>query len=412
MNDHGLKADLKAAIKLTMKDWKKAKKREDRVHDSQLHRMRQARPMRFTIRDAAFEVMEDAYKKASSNGRYYANARQIMYAARPLILDRTGGNCWKDSTYFTQTLLKDYLELYSPGWKVVWDARGHMHEPHTGHSISLGDIDVMKYRKEWDAGGLFDTTPLAAISVGIETKGPDLRFGTALFIEKEGFGEILKDAGIAERYDLAIFSSKGLPVGAACDLARAFHSRGVKVLVTRDFDLAGFKVVRTLRLGTRLRLGAPVIDIGLRLVDVDGLESEPVDYRQGKDPQGYLRQCGATREECDFLVEGGGWRGWHGRRVELNAMTSEQFIDWLGSKLDEHRVEKVVPDVDVLGRAYQRAVFRLKLEEAAKKFIADLPEVNVPVPEDLDNRVRDKLTDNPETSWDEAVAGIVEDMAL
>jgi hypothetical protein len=52
--------------------------------------------------------MEDAYNHASSNGRYYANARQIMYAARPAILSRCAVTELKD-VYFTQNLLKDYL---------------------------------------------------------------------------------------------------------------------------------------------------------------------------------------------------------------------------------------------------------------------------------------------------------------
>jgi hypothetical protein len=63
--------------------------------------------------------MEEAYNKASANGRYYANARQIYYAARPLVLELTDKKSTLDSRYFTQTLLKDYLELYNPNWKVV-----------------------------------------------------------------------------------------------------------------------------------------------------------------------------------------------------------------------------------------------------------------------------------------------------
>jgi hypothetical protein len=34
--------------------------------------------------------MEEAYNKVSDNGRLPANARQIMYAARPYIQEKTG----------------------------------------------------------------------------------------------------------------------------------------------------------------------------------------------------------------------------------------------------------------------------------------------------------------------------------
>ena len=49
--------------------------------------------------------------KASANGTLPANARQIMYAARPYIqanADRPLGS--RFDQYFTQTLLPDYIE--------------------------------------------------------------------------------------------------------------------------------------------------------------------------------------------------------------------------------------------------------------------------------------------------------------
>ena len=42
--------------------------------------------------------MEDAYLKASAGNTLPANARQIMYAARPLVLEQTGGEYWKQSS--------------------------------------------------------------------------------------------------------------------------------------------------------------------------------------------------------------------------------------------------------------------------------------------------------------------------
>ena len=113
------------AIKGVTKTWKAEKRKadkQDRVSTKELERMRE-KPHSISLKDAAFDVMEEAYNKASSNGKYYANARQIMYAARPDIL-RITGKAQLDDVYFTQTLLKDYLEEHEPNWKVVWDARG------------------------------------------------------------------------------------------------------------------------------------------------------------------------------------------------------------------------------------------------------------------------------------------------
>jgi hypothetical protein len=75
--------------------------------------LRYSRPSETSIKEAAFAVMEEAYLKASAGGTLPANARQIMYAARPLVLARTKGKCWGDSAYFTQTLLPDFVEQHA-----------------------------------------------------------------------------------------------------------------------------------------------------------------------------------------------------------------------------------------------------------------------------------------------------------
>ena len=70
-----------------------------------------------------------------------------------------------------------------------------------------------------------------------------------------------------------------------------------------------------------------------------GLQSEPVSLgKVSKDAlRERLKRNGATDREIDFLLEGE--RGF-GQRVELNAMTSPQFVDFLVSKLAEHGAGK------------------------------------------------------------------------
>jgi len=65
-------------------------------------------PSEMWIKEAAYAVMRDAYLAASNNGRLPAKARQIMYRARGPILQMTGKKKFSD-TYFTQTLLPDYM---------------------------------------------------------------------------------------------------------------------------------------------------------------------------------------------------------------------------------------------------------------------------------------------------------------
>jgi len=150
------------------------------------------------------------------------------------------------------------------------------------------------------------------------------------------------------------------------------------------------------------------VDIGLRLNDVEQmkLESEPVEYEDKKDPKENLAKCGATAEEMDFLVERETYSGWIGQRVELNAMTSPQFIAWLERKLKQHGVTKLIPDRKVLALAYRRAYLAKRMnEEMARLFKSLRREAEaVAIPGDLVKRKRRKLRENPALPWDAAVA--------
>ena len=68
-----------------------------------------------------------------------------------------------------------------------------------------------------------------------------------LFLEKEGFTQILEAAKIAERFDIAIMSTKGMSVTAARMLVEELcGKRGLPLFVLHDFDLAGFSIKKTL----------------------------------------------------------------------------------------------------------------------------------------------------------------------
>jgi hypothetical protein len=119
-----------------------------------------------SIKDAAFDVMAEAYQKASANGTLPANARQIMYAARPYILVTTGCEKLNDA-YFTQTLLPTFIEEnpnLTETWDVVYDARGHLIEPHTDHSLPLGTLQVRDYLRRRPR---YDATDLISMADGL-----------------------------------------------------------------------------------------------------------------------------------------------------------------------------------------------------------------------------------------------------
>jgi hypothetical protein len=192
----------------------------------------------------------------------------------------------------------------------------------------------------------------------------------------------------------------------------------VTILVCHDFDKSGFSILHTLQSDTRrykFKARPKVVDLGLRLTDAQtmNLDSEPVDYRRSKvDPRVNLRQCGATEEECNFLVRRRieprpGHYYWMGDRVELNAMTSDQFLAWLERKLLEVGVQKVVPDQAVLEKAYQRAVRQKHVQEAIDEALTSIDEdEEIPIPGDLEARLRVALDGSAE-AWDRVLWKLV-----
>ena len=127
----------------------KQRKAEERHASAALRRMdaMTARSKPMSIRAAAFSVMPKAYAKASGNGAWWAEARQIFYAARPAIL-RLAEVDKVDSGRFTQEFLVDYMSDHPDEcatWKVAFDDRGHLVEPHTGREIGLGTLAVQNY---------------------------------------------------------------------------------------------------------------------------------------------------------------------------------------------------------------------------------------------------------------------------
>lgn len=421
-----MKDQLAAGIKSITKDWTAAKRhadKEHRVRQRDLDRMRSYHSREISIKDAAYAVMPRAYNWASGNGQYPASARQIMYAARPHIIQRSTKEWDHKQTpvYFNQHLLPDFMDDHpdlTAGWDVVWDDRGHFAEPHTDCTIGVGGLAVRRYVGEWKHE-INEDVGNTTLKTAVATAGPTHRYQAVLFLEKEGFNELLHRSGILKRYDVALMSTKGMSTTAARSLAERLSRQGIRIFVAHDFDKAGFSIVGTLGGNTRrYRYDEKprVIDIGLRLADVQAmsLESEPVEYSGRLDPRHNLRDHGATEEECNFLVRAGGRYagGYAGERVELNAMSSPQLLAWLEAKFREHGITKVVPEGEVLDRAYRRAVRLAILQFALDKAKNELPDT-IDIPDDLHDRLRAAL--DPEQggddtlSWDAALAQLAEE---
>ena len=394
---------LSEAVTGVTKSWAKQRRAEERDRGAvHYRRMRLVRAPRITIREAAFSVMGQAYLKASDGDALPARPRQIMYAARPEILAITSDPTL-DDRYFTQTLLPDYMNENpnTADWDVVWDARGHFLEPHTGKEVPLGTLEVREY-----LGLRAQLRDTVSVEAGLlyPTHGPEQRYGAVLFVEKEGFGPLFKAAQLAERYDLAIMSTKGMSVSASRMLLDRLCDRGIeRFFVLHDFDVSGFSIFGTLGTDSRrYRFNNQInlIDLGLRLADAEamGLQAEPEampgDWRKRA---ATLRRHGATDAEITFLQH---------QRVELNAMTSRQLLDLIAEKLTANGVTKLIPSADLL----KQHACRLIEQQLAGAAIAKLmPEITKQanarrLPATLPKRIADILQKEPEKPWDVALA--------
>ena len=397
------------AVQGVTKKWAKQRKKEEREKSARLNRRyAMTRVHRTTVKDAAWEVMEEAYLKASAGGTLPALARQIMYAARPKIQQLASRELGKDfDQYFTQTLLPDYMHEtpdLTADWNVVFDARGHFHEPHTKEQVPLGTLQVHEYlgrvARHW-----VDELDFDIWEKRYPTLGPEHRYGAILFIEKEGFMPLFKEVKLAERYDLAIMSTKGMSVTASRKLVDDLcGAHDIPLLVLHDFDKAGFSIAGTLQRDTRrysFTNQVRVIDLGLRLADVDGLETEDVYIQSPHTARLNLRENGATNEEIEFLLD---------QRVELNAFASDELVAWIEGKLEEQNITKVIPDDETLAHAYRRVQTQARVQAKIDEVLEGETEEDHEdkVPDDLQKRIEERLKENPATSWDEAMRELVD----
>jgi hypothetical protein len=419
-NNSTMADDIRDVVNEVTKDWKKTIQAEERDPSSRSYRRsRMTREKTTGFKEAAEEIMEKAYLQVSEplnpgGSRLHANARQIAYRARGHIQAATGKPLRMN--YFTQTLLPDYLMDHNPDWaeNVVWDARGHFNEPHDGQRFGIGHVEVRQYLED-----IQDPKVIAAgfSQAHVAIIGPKGNYSGLLFIEKEGFDElILEDAQILDKYDLAYMSTKGMSVTAARLLADTIcYEYDIPLLTLHDFDKTGFAIAGSIERDTRryeFKNTFRRIDLGLTLADVKelGLECEYQFHPKGDKAafKDNLRENGATEEDIEFM-----FRDFDDpnhrrctRRVELNAMTSRQLINLIERKLRENKITKVIPDQKLLAQTYVAMERGRRLEEQMK-IIEKISMKGFKVPRDLKRLVQKEQKKNPSLRWDAAIAAAI-----
>jgi hypothetical protein len=399
--------DMIDAVETATRKWTRQKKSEERHPGMIRYRAsRMTKEPRTTQKEAAWEILEEAYLAASGGGTLPAMARQIYYQARPKIMAMTDD---KELAYgyFSQTLLPDYIEEHGVDWNVVYDARGHFEEPHTNRRIGCGTIEVGNYLHAMSEKPTI--VPPEFSNASVEVIGPSGGISGVLFCEKEGFNPLFKAVNLANRYDLMIISTKGVSVTAARLLIdEVCGDNDLPLFVLHDFDVAGFMILGTLQRDTRryqFSNAIEVVDLGLRLADIVSLEREPAAATKTSEAnlREQLAENGASDAEIAILLH---------ERVELNAMASDDLIAMIERKLKDYGLKKVIPDDDVLADAYRTFHRSKELRKEFEEMESEFEESKVKVPKTLKKQVRSVLNKHPDLRWDDAIQIVLDETQL
>jgi len=346
-------------------------------------------------KDVIVGALEEAIRKVSDSGQHRYSIRQLFYAIRPAFL----GVFNEEPLYDTFT---DVIGAYEadqghdlPG--VYRDTRGLLYHPHTGEVIPLGTLAVEEYER------------------------PAWSFNKVLYCEKEGFFPLLIDAQWPERNDCALLTSKGFASRAVRDLLDLLGDTGEPIFFfcIHDADGPGTMIYQAIQETTRARPGRKVTIINLGLEPAEGREMglpvEPVERKNGR----AVPVADYADEEREWLQR---------NRVELNAMTTGEFIEWLDRKmapyLSDGVTAKVVPPApviaarlaaDVKARVRERIVAEVLRAAGAEQQIQEAYSALLPTIEsqsaDLSSRVADELTETPEEPWTTPVTRMADGLA-
>lgn len=332
------------------------------------------------------ETFSEAAKIAGGDGKYEFSQRQLFYVVRPFVADRAGEDLQYE--HFTRVLTEYENENGDmPG--LYRDNRGTLYVPHGGGEIPIGTKSVAQFKR------------------------PSWTFHKILYCEKEGFFPTLRSAQWPERWDCALLTSKGYASRAVKDLLDMLEDDGEPVMCfcIHDADSDGTMIFQSLveETASRGKRKVEIVNLGLDPAEAVtmGLPSEKVDRSKGKSPADYV-----SPEERDWLRR---------HRIELNAMTTPQFLSWLDRKMEQFEPKKLIPPSGVIQEEFERELFssvegavteKILREARAKEQIqAAFKETKEKVAgESWEQEIREALEKRPALGWRAPVKVIAEEI--
>jgi hypothetical protein len=354
------------------------------------HRTNSSAESHVSQKDVVVENLDAAIATVSGDGEFRFNQRQLLYVLRPVVKDATGKAL---TTPNFNAIITGYENECGEIEGMYREPRGSIYHPHRGETITLGTLMVEEYER------------------------PAWTYNKITYIEKEGFTEALKTARWAEQHDCMLMSSKGYTTRAVKDLVDklAEHDEPVTIFCVHDADAYGTMIHQTFQEATKAR-GArkiKIVNLGLEPWEAAelGLEVEEAEDKDRRKPVAdYVR---ARRD-------GENWEEWlQTNRVELNAMTTPQFIAWLDRKMAGY--DKLIPPADILEAELSKSV-EDKLRDAITARIlreanvdaqveAAIAEIECPDSTALTAGIKQLFDATPDAQWRDHIESVATQLA-
>ena len=271
-------------------------------------------------------ALPDAIEKASGQGQFRYSLRQLFYAVRPRVLETLKEEL--KYKHFTKVVTKHESSQGQGLPGMYRDDRGTLYHPHTDEQIPLGTRSVEEYQR------------------------PEWIFNKIVYCEKEGFFPILIEAGWPERHDCALLTSKGYASRAARDVLDLLGetSEPLTFFCVHDADGYGTMIYQSLQEATAARPGRKVDIINLGLDPAEALDMGLPAEQMEK--EGNMARVVPVADYIDPH-----WRKWlQEHRVELNAMDTPQFLEWLDAKMAPYEKKLIPPQPVIFTRLRDRRV--------------------------------------------------------
>jgi DNA topoisomerase VI subunit B len=316
-----------------------------RQHLAQIEAEKAQRQARPTITAVVLELMPEAAVIEGASDLFF-NTRRIVYRIRDEVLRRTLKELVQGT--FDKILTAYEAEHGDLHPLLIREARGNFRIPHHqgGLTIPLGTLNVRGFRR------------------------PAWTFNKIVVIEKEDLRFMLEQAGWDFRHDALLMSAIGFNTRAARDLIdnMADTTEPLRVFNAHDGDAAGTVIQHTLQHATLARGARKIEVVNIGLEPWEGIalglaiEKVPPIIKNGKQVRRAVGQY--VLDRADRAPTGETWEAWlQHSRVELNAMTSAELIQWLDKKMKAHGAGKLIPPGDILTDGFGEHV-RKRVETA------------------------------------------------